>query len=206
MADLLNVEARDTTGTLRMRRLRKAGKVPAILYGHGEECVPLTLLTKEINKVIDHGGHVVELKGAVNEGALIKDVQWDAFGSNVLHIDLTRIDPNEKVEVTLPIELVGDAPGTKEGGVLQHQLHEVSIVCPANKIVDKLELKINELHLNQSLTTTDLELPAGASLASENSELVVACEAPSSAPAATDSEEITEPEVIGEKSEEAADE
>ena len=108
MADLLNVEARDTTGTLRMRRLRKSGKVPAVLYGHGEGTVSLTILQKEIDRVVGHGGHIVELKGAVTEGALIKAVQWDAFGSSILHVDLTRIDPNEKVEVTLPVELKGD--------------------------------------------------------------------------------------------------
>ncbi len=206
MADLLNVEARDTTGTLRMRRLRKSGKIPAVLYGHGEGTVSLTVERKEIDRVIAHGGHVVELKGAVSEGALIKEVQWDAFGSSILHLDLTRIDKNEKVEVTLGVVLKGDAPGTHNGGVVQHLLHEITIVCPADKLVDVLELKINDLELDQTLTAGDLELPAGATLAGEPTEVIVSCSVPSAAPEPDAEEGAAEPEVIGEKKEESGDE
>ena len=203
MADLLNVEARDTTGTLRMRRLRKTGKIPAVLYGHGEGVVSLTIARKEIDKIVGHGGHIVELKGAVTEGALIKEVQWDAFGSSILHVDLTRIDPNEKVEVTLPVSLKGDAPGTHNGGVVSHAKHELTIICPANKVVDALELKINGLELDQTLTAADVELPAGAELAGDPNEVIASCSAPSAAPALADDEDAaTEPEVIGEKKEE----
>ena len=208
MADLLNVEARDTTGTLRMKRLRKSGKIPAVLYGHGEECVSLTLAKKEIDRVVGHGGHIVELKGAVSEGALIKEVQWDAFGSSILHVDLTRINATEKVEVTLPVELKGDAPGAKNGGVVSHLLHELTIVCPANQVVDMLTLKINDLELDQSLTAADVELPAGAELAGEATDVIVTCNAPTVAAgeADDDGEAPSEPEVIGEKKEESGDE
>ena len=186
-----------------MKRLRKSGKIPAVLYGHGEECVSLTLVKKEIDRVVGHGGHIVELKGAVTEGALIKEVQWDAFGSSILHVDLTRIDATEKVEVTLPVELKGDAPGTKNGGIVSHLLHELTIVCPANKVVDMLTLKINALELDQSLTAADVELPEGAELAGEPTEVIASCNAPTSGPAATDDgEAASEPEVIGEKKEE----
>jgi len=207
VADLLNVEARDTTGTLRMRRLRKSGKIPAILYGHGEGTVSLTILQKEIDRIVGHGGHIVELKGAVTEGALIKEVQWDAFGSSILHVDLTRIDPNEKVEITLPVELKGDAPGTKSGGIVQHLLHEITIVCPASKVVDMLQLKLNGLGLDQTLTAGDVELPEGAELAGAATDVIVSCATPSSAaPAADAADEASEPEVIGEKKEESGDE
>lgn len=206
MADLLNVEARDTTGTLRMRRLRKSGKIPAVLYGHGEGTVSLTIQQKEIDRIVGHGGHIVELKGAVTEGALIKQVQWDAFGSSILHVDLTRIDPNEKVEITLPVELKGDAPGTKSGGVVQHLLHEITIVCPANKVVDSLQLKLNSLELDQTLTAGDVELPEGAELAGAATDVIASCSTPSAAPAADTEDEAAEPEVIGEKKEESGDE
>ena len=206
MADLLNVEARDTTGTLRIRRLRKSGKIPAVLYGHGEGTVSLTLLRKEIDKIVGHGGHIVELKGAVSEGALIKDIQWDAFGSSILHVDLTRIDPNEKVEVTLPLALKGDAPGTHNGGVVQHLMHELTIICPANKVVDSLELKINDLELDKTLTAGDVELPEGAELAGEPNEVVASCSVPTVVAEPEAEEGAAEPEVIGEKKEEAGDE
>jgi large subunit ribosomal protein L25 len=189
-----------------MRRLRKTGKIPAVLYGHGEGTVSLTVNQKEIDKIVGHGGHIVELKGAVSEGALIKEVQWDAFGSSILHVDLTRIDPNEKVEVTLPLELKGDAPGTHNGGVVQHVLHELTIVCPANKVVDSLTLKINDLELDQTLTAGDVELPDGATLAGEATEVVASCSVPSAAPTPDSDEAAAEPEVIGEKKEESGDE
>ncbi len=191
-----------------MKRLRKSGKIPAVLYGHGEECVSLTLAKKEIDRVVGHGGHIVELKGAVSEGALIKEVQWDAFGSSILHVDLTRIDATEKVEVTLPVELKGDAPGTKNGGVVSHLLHELTIVCPADKVVDMLTLKINDLELDQSLTAANVELPVGAELAGEATDVIVTCNAPTAAAgeADDDGEAPSEPEVIGEKKEESGDE
>lgn len=204
MADLLNVETRETTGTLRMRRLRKTGKIPAVLYGHGEGTLALTLDRKELDRIVGHGGHIVDLKGAVTEGALIKEIQWDAFGSSILHVDLTRIDPNEKVEVALPVELKGDAPGTHNGGVVQHLLHELTIVCPASAVVDSLQLKINGLELDQTLTAGDVELPAGASLAGEPTDVIASCSVPSAAPvAAEEGDAAAEPEVIGEKKEES---
>ena len=163
----------------------------------------LTLLRKEIDKIVGHGGHIVELKGAVTDGALIKEVQWDAFGSSILHVDLTRIDANEKVEVTLPVELKGSAPGTKNGGVVSHLLHELTIVCPANKVVDLLTLKINDLELDQSLTAADVELPEGAELAGESTDVIATCAEPTEAPESeADDDAAAEPEVIGEKKEE----
>lgn len=206
MADPLHVEKREETGTLRMRRLRKAGKIPAVLYGHGEECISLTVSGKEMEKVISHGGHVVDLIGAVNESALIKEVQWDAFGSSVLHLDLTRVDANEQVEVTLPVELVGDAPGTHHGGVIKPVLHEVTILCAANKLVDSLELKINELELDQSLTAADLVLPEGASIVGSLEDVIVTCSEPTvQVEEDVEATGAEEPEVIGKQPDEESE-
>ena len=101
-----------------MKRLRQTGKIPAVLYGHGEGTVMLTASEKEINKMIDAGSHIIDLAGEVSGTALVKEVQWDALGSNVLHLDLARVDANEKVEVTLQVVLHGEAPGVKDGGVV----------------------------------------------------------------------------------------
>ena len=127
----------------------------------------LSVSERDLNKAIDHGSHIVDLKGGANESALIKEVQWDALGIKVLHLDLTRVDATEAVEVTLPIELKGDAAGTRQGGTLNFHQHQLTIMCPANVLPDKLEVKISELEVDESITAADVKLPAGATLAED---------------------------------------
>ncbi len=200
MADTLNVEKREQTGSLRMKRLRQSGKIPAVLYGHGEGTVALTVLEKELKKAIDHGSHIVELKGAAKESALIKELQWDAFGINVLHLDLARVDADESVEVTLPIELKGDAVGTHHGGVVNFHQHEISILCPASKIPEKIELRISELEVDQVISAAEVELPDGATLAEAGTTPIVSCALPVEVEEeVVEDEDGIEPEVIGKK-------
>jgi large subunit ribosomal protein L25 len=158
-----------------MKRLRQTGKIPAVLYGHGKGTEMLCVLEKELTKAIDHGSHVVDLQGAANESALIKAVQWDAFGIKIVHLDLTRVDATEAVEVTLPIELRGDAAGTHHGGVVNFLKHHVSIMCPANLVPEKIELKIANLDLDQVIDASQLVLPEGASLAEAGTTPIVSC-------------------------------
>lgn len=90
MSNSLSVTKREQTGSLRMKRLRKEGQIPAVLYGSGENVllqVPLT----ELNKVIQAGAREIQLVGSVNEQAKIQSVQWDAFGTEIVHLDLTRV-------------------------------------------------------------------------------------------------------------------
>lgn len=166
----------------------------------------LSIPTADVNKVMQHGSHVVDLTGSVSDSALIKDVQWDAFGTNVLHLDLARVDATEVVEVSLPIELKGEAPGTHEGGVINFSKHEIVIACPARSLPDKLILKINNLHLDQSLTAGDVPLPPGATCITAVEEPIVSCALPVEAPEVEDSDGASEPEVIGAKPKQEGDE
>ncbi len=200
MAETLNVEKREQTGSLRMKRLRQTGKIPAVLYGHGEGTEMLSISEKELNKVIGHGSHVVELKGAAKANALIKDVQWDAFGIKIIHLDLTRIDATESVEVTLPIELRGDATGTHHGGVVNFHQHHITILCPANLVPDKIELKISDLDVDQMIDASQVPLPEGAELAEAGTTPIVSCALPTEiGEAESGDSEASEPEVIGKK-------
>ncbi len=158
-----------------MKRLRQTGKIPAVLYGHGKGTEMLCVLEKELTKAIDHGSHVVQLEGAATESALIKAVQWDAFGIQIIHLDLTRVDATEAVEVTLPIELRGDATGTHHGGVVNFLQHQVSIMCPANAVPEKIELRIADLDVDQVIDASQLVLPEGASLAEAGTTPIVSC-------------------------------
>ncbi len=198
MADTLNVVKRDETGTMRMRRLRDTGKVPAVLYGHGEKNVNLIVDWRELDAVLSHGGHIVKLNGAVKEDALIREIQWDNIAQSCLHVDLTRVSADEEVEVTISLAFKGTAKGTVAGGIVTHLVHEVEILCKANQIPDKIEIDVSGLGLNDSIRSSELKLPPGASLVNEADITVVTCELPvvGDEEPAEGEEGTAEPEVI----------
>jgi large subunit ribosomal protein L25 len=208
MADTLNVAVREQLGTNHTRRLRKSGQVPAILYGHGEKNVNLAIAVSEVNGAIRHGTKVVDIRGAITDSALIRDIQWDAFGSTVLHLDLNRVSADEKVEVTIQVELRGEAPGLREGGLVEHVTHEVEIECAVNALPDKLVVSVNDLHLGQSILASQLELPQGATLLSDADAVIVHVIKPveEKEEAEVPGAEGAEPEVIGGAKEEEEDE
>ncbi len=178
MADVLEVSKRDAQGKRLMRRLRGSGFVPAILYGHGEANVSLSVPRPQLMSTIRRGHKLVDLKGELSEQALIRAVQWDTYGVDVLHVDFTRVSLGEKVKITVAIELRGEAPGAKEGGVVELVIHDVEIECPVDAIPDKFELRVGNLHLGQSLTLADLPLPEGARLLGDPESIVVHCVTP----------------------------
>lgn len=197
MAEQLTVQIRETRGTRRSRRLRDSGKIPAVLYGHKQETVWLTLPAEQLDAAVRHGARLVQLSGAVSEQAFIRELQWDTWGKQILHVDLARISAHEKVEVTVPVELRGVAPGVKEGGVIEHQLHEVEIECEATEIPERLAVNINYLGLNQSITAGQIELPPTARLLIDADSVVVQCVVPVEAPEAeAPAAGEAEPEVI----------
>ena len=205
MADTLNVKMRDTRGTSNARRMRRQGSIPAVLYGHGEASHSLTVGAHEMAVVVRHGGRVVELRGALSEKAFIRDLQWDTHGLAVLHVDFTRISEHERVEVKVAVELRGQAAGVKEGGIVEHFVHEIEIECEALSIPDRIEVNVNDLTIGDSVTAGDLQLPSGAKLISDAEAVVVQCV---EARAEEEGEEAAvapgaaEPEVIGRKAEE----
>ena len=203
MANLLHASVRSSLGKRDTRRLRKDGQIPAVLYGHGLENLNLAVSAHEIEAAIRHGAKLVDLQGDVADSALIKEVQWDTLGTKVLHVDFARVSAEEAVDVMVGIELVGDAPGTKEGGLIKQPTHELHIRCPAGAIPDKFEVRINALGLGQAIAAREIELPAGATLLSDPDAVVASCEEPK----VLVEEEVAvavegEPEVIGRKPEE----
>jgi large subunit ribosomal protein L25 len=177
------------------------------LYGHEQANLHLTVAGDQVAHVLRRGGRLVDLTGDASDTALIRQVQWDPFGVDVLHLDLLRVSAEQSVEVTLPVVLRGTAAGVKEGGVVEHIRHEAHIRCPVLALPDKLELNISSLQLDKHLTFADIPLPAGAEMLSDPEEQVVhsvlplAVEEEAAAPA-----EPGEPEVIGRKKEEEGEE
>ncbi|GHT34772.1 50S ribosomal protein L25 [Planctomycetales bacterium] len=195
----LSVKLRDSVGKRRNRRLRKSGLVPAVLYGHQKEPQSLSIPVSEIEAAVRHGNRFVELKGGLSEQALIKDVQWNTWGTEILHVDFTRVSEHEKITVVVPIELRGEAPGTKEGGVIKHALHQIELECEAASVPEKIEININHLAFNALIHVSDVELPPGTKSLTDASLLVVGCVPPVEEVEVETVAGEEEPEVIGRK-------
>jgi large subunit ribosomal protein L25 len=200
MADVLQVEKRTQTGKRNNWRMRCEGKLPGIVYGHGEEPIMVSVPADQLRVTLRHGHKVVELQGAATGQALLQDVQWDVFQQHLMHVDLLRVDANERVTVEVPLLLKGEAPGEKGGGVVSHLLHHVEIETSPIHIPEALHININHLELHGALTLGDIyDLPEGAALVEDPKTVAVQCEEP----AVEDEEETAaagaEPEVIGRK-------
>lgn len=203
MADVLQVEQRTTTGKRSNWRMRCQGKLPGILYGHGEAPVMLSVPADQLRATLRHGHKVVDLAGAASGQALLQDIQWDAFQQHLVHVDLLRVDANERVTVEVPVLLKGEAPGEHHGGVVAHLVHHVEIETSPISIPEALHININHLELHGSLTLADIyDLPEGAALVTDAKTVAVQCEEP----AVDEEEEVAaagvEPEVIGRKADE----
>jgi large subunit ribosomal protein L25 len=206
MRETLNVQDRKLSGKKNNRRLRNGGHVPAILYGHGLDNLTLSIAAADISAALRHHSRLVDLKGAANESALISEIQWDTFGVDVLHVDLTRVSADERIEVDVAVELKGQAPGVKAGGVVEQFIREVRIECPAGAIPEKLIVSIKGLELEGSITCGAIELPEGAKLLSDADEMVVHCVTPAEEEEGEGAGAGAEPELIGRKAGEGEEE
>ena len=170
MAELFQTEVRELTGSANTRRLRRSGKIPAILYGQGKEVVHLSIPESQVNSAVRKNQPYIQLEGAVAESAQIQELQWDALGSTVLHVDLTRMDSDATIEVELSIRLVGDA----QDSIIQ-VFRTTTAVVPAMDIPEALVADVSALASGDSLHLSDIELPAGVSLLSDPATLVLTC-------------------------------
>ena len=201
MAEALKVEVRQSRGTRDARRMRRDGRIPAVLYGHGEASIALAIGQDDLATVLRHQSRLVDLQGAVNESALIRALQWDAFGVDVLHVDFARVSADERIEVQVSVELRGTAPGVTEGGVIEHLLHELTIECLATAIPDRIQVRISGLKKDEAITVGQLELPEGVKMVSDPEDIVVQCVEAAAEPDLALRGETAEPEIIGRKAE-----
>ncbi|HTQ37414.1 MAG TPA: 50S ribosomal protein L25 [Pirellulales bacterium] len=200
MAETLQADVRDSSGKRNAKRLRAGGKVPAVLYGHGQKTVSLAVPAEQISAAVRHGSRVVKLKGAANDSALIRELQYDTFGLEILHVDFARVSEHERVRVKVPLEIRGQAAGVKEGGVVEHLIHTVEIECPVSSIPDKVIINVAALKLDDSMSVGQATLPEGAKIVSGGDEIAVQCLKPKAveeeATAEPAAEGAVEPELI----------
>jgi len=203
----LKADIREQKGKGVARQLRREGLVPGVLYGLGQEPVNLKLDAKEASRVT--GGNAIidlTLSNGDKETVMVKDAQLEPVKKDLLHIDLYRINMDEKVTIEVPVELVGTAAGTREGGILEQILREVEVECLPTNIPDKIEVDVTELDMGQSLNIGDVNT-GDITILTDASETVATVVAPEAAPAEdAEEEEITEPEVIGEKADDEEEE
>ncbi|MGI5832711.1 MAG: 50S ribosomal protein L25 [Thermoguttaceae bacterium] len=198
----LAVEDRQEIGKRRNRRLRKAGKIPAVLYGHKKDVVSLSLSADEVTAVIRRGDRFVALTGAVNERVFIKECQWNTWGTEILHVDFARVSADERVRMTVPFRLRGEAPGVKDGGVVKQHIHSIEIECLPSDAPKTIDLNINDLQFNQIISLSEVELPEGVTVLDDLNTHVVECTEVIEVPEVEEVADTGEPEVIGREEEE----
>ncbi|HEY1923098.1 MAG TPA: 50S ribosomal protein L25 [Tepidisphaeraceae bacterium] len=194
-------KSREALGTRANRRLRESGLLPGVIYGHKEAVVPVTLPRKEVVEHLRHGAHLFDLSlDGKSEKVLVKEVQFDHLGMEVIHVDFARVSLDEKVKVTIPVELKGTPKGEAEGGVLQQIINELEVECLVTEIPDAVRFNVSEMALDDVLHIKDLKLPTGVK-ALQDEDLIVATvkEIKEEVAAAATEDGPAEPEVIGRK-------
>lgn len=210
----LSVESRKAAGSRAAARLRRLGKLPAVLYGHGREPAALTLDTHDVERQLEHGMHVVNLNmdGKV-QPCQFKDVQYDYLGSSLVHVDLIRVDLTERITLAVPLEFRGTPAGVSEGGVFRHELTDLEIECVVAEIPDSIRADIAHLGLDQVLYVKEIKLPSGMTTVTDPEAVVGMVRLPIAAPetplvAEGEAPVAEEPEVIakGKAEEESGEE
>ncbi len=157
----LKGEPRTKSGTRVARRVRQSGRLPAVVYGHGEPPESVSLDGHDVLVALAHGARTlaVDLGGATKQ-FLIKDVQYDHLAAHPIHLDLMRVDLTERVQVSVGIELKGTPKGVSEGGILEQLMTSIEVECVVTDIPETLHPVVTHLHVGDSLLVKDLEFPA----------------------------------------------
>lgn len=198
---LLKAEIREHTGSKNAAELRGQGRIPAIVYGHKEKPIAISLDAHNLVEGLHHGHRVLDVQiGKRKEKMIVKDLQYDYLGRDIIHADLMRVDVTETVKVAVSIELKGTAKGTHEGGIIEEHADHLEVECKVTDIPESIIVWVKEVEVGDTLHAADIELPSGVKLVSDPSMLLVTC---SLVAAAKTTEELEEeapaaPEVVGE--------
>ena len=195
MAENVDLQAREREGRGKShaRRLRAQGMVPAVLYADGgaqaDENTTLAVPTKVVDYTLHHFGdnalYNIDFDGATSTARVV-DAQRDPVSGLLVHVDFAPVDMRERIEVTVPLTVVGEAPGVEEGGVLQQVAYEIQVESLPGDIPQEITIDVSSLGMHENLTLGDLTLPEGVTLLSEPEEVAVTVTAPT---------EITEEEM-----------
>jgi large subunit ribosomal protein L25 len=173
----LKAERRDDAGKGVARKLRAKGRVPAVVYGHGTDPIPVSVDARELFHVLhtDAGANVMIDVQVDGESllAMPRQVQRDLLRDRFLHVDLLRIKRDERITVEVPVHLVGESHGVKEGGVVEHHLWNLQIECFPQDVPNAVEADITPLGINESLKVSDVPIPPECTVVTPEDEVVV---------------------------------
>jgi large subunit ribosomal protein L25 len=199
----LELQERSKAGSNAAKQLRKKGLVPAVMYGKGEATTSVAVSGDLLYKAVRHGVRIFDVKhkGGV-EKTLLRDIQWDPLGHDILHADFYRVRADEKITLDVKVEIRGTAPGvTTGGGVLVQLIHSLHVECLIMNIPESIRVTIDKLELDQAIHVRELTLPEGVTVKNDPESIIVqvskkVVEEIAPAAAAVLGAEAAEPEVI----------
>jgi large subunit ribosomal protein L25 len=181
----LEVSRRERSGKEYAKKLRQDGKIPAVVYGGHKEPVAITVERKSVSDLIQKSDHgirsifLLKMAGTDQQRhAMIKDMQMDPISRRMTHIDFVRVVMDEVVRVTVPVNIIGNSIGVKEGGILDWQIRELHVECLPNAIPDKIDVDITNLGGHEQVRVSDLQLPEGVKVAEDLHRVIVGVTSP----------------------------
>jgi large subunit ribosomal protein L25 len=173
----LKAERRDRTGKETAHKVRAAGRVPAVVYGRGMEPMHVSIDSRELFHLLHTDAGVNVLVDLRVDGdhflALPREVQRDLIKGRFVHVDFLRIARDEKVTVEVPVHVVGESHGVKEGGVIEHHLWDLQVECLPTDVPTHIDANITKLGINESLKVSDLKPPEKCTILTSPDEVVV---------------------------------
>ena len=204
---VLTLEERPERGSRANRRLRREGAVPGVIYGQASDTVSFKVDARRLRVVLGEGHALfdVEVDGGGRQPVIVKDQQRDPVRGHVLHIDLLKVRLDEKIQTTVALELEGaeDAPGVKEGGVLEHVTRELNVEALPTEVPDRIVADVSGLGVAETMMLSSVRPPAGVELLDDLEETVVATITAPSRAEEPESEIEEEAELVGEGEEPA---
>ncbi len=195
----IKTEPRDRVGSRYAKRARKNGLLPVVIYGHKQDPIHATVDLETFEDILHHHSHLIEVEiGNHTESCLVKEVQWDYLGSQIVHVDLARVDLTEEVEVEVELVLTGEPKALEESGVvLNHPLSELLVTCRADQIPEQITVDISQMQAGDIITVGDLALPPGVKAEADEETLVAQLQVMHEEPEAEEAPAATEePELI----------
>ena len=168
METKLTAERRSDAGKGVARKLRAAGKIPAVLYGQGVDTTPLTVDSRELTHLLHGSAGSNVLVDLVVDGeehlAIPREIQRDHIHARFVHVDFLAVSRTQTITVSVPVHETGEAVGVKEGGVVEHHLREVQIECLPQDVPDELVIDISNVELGEMVHVSDLDVPSGVTI------------------------------------------
>jgi len=175
----LNIADRTETGGRSARSIRNSGLIPVNYYYKGEENINLTVIQNEFLRSMRLGHRIfkVDLKGST-QYVMVKEIQYHPVTDDVIHIDLMRVRRDEKMTISVSLELIGSSVGVKEGGVMMQNLTSIEISCLPADVPENVTVDISDLELNDNLNVEDLKIPEELEVLTSGDISVVSCQPP----------------------------